>query len=281
MRSVQLILDEIAKRYDQGYADRIQSLAERRNSSSEGEDWFLQLTIPKTALSKHNGVDDHSTTKTFTLTETVPEGYLPVEGSPWTVTANGTEVTTVNEIVTTTYKWHVTSVGELTGDNYVYTIVNEEAPKDSSISITKKVTQNGAAPTVDDGTGTSPVDGTYTFTVKNTEATGVPADEGTVDYAEGQIVNKTVTITYVGGVADSATIVNNITTDADYGTTHAYTIGGTKSDDFGELTADNTANTGTVTIKGLPYIVIDAANNTSVGFVVNEGVNTNGTVLVV
>lgn len=43
MRSVQLILDEITKRYDQGYADRIQSLAERSNSSSEGEDWFLQL----------------------------------------------------------------------------------------------------------------------------------------------------------------------------------------------------------------------------------------------
>ena len=118
----------------------------------------LELTIPETALGKHNGSGDTTTAKTFTLTETVPTGYIEV--GPWTVTvtANGVESSTADDGTTIiTHNWLVTSVGDLAGSEGVYTIVN--TPDEGSLKLSKVVTVNKAATT------TTVADGDYTFTV--------------------------------------------------------------------------------------------------------------------
>ncbi len=99
----------------------------------------LTLTIPGSLLGKHNGAGDTTTTKTFTLTETVPEGYIEPTENPWTVTvtANGATVTETGGVTTTRYNWQVTSVGALTGNAGVYTIENE---KEASLTVNKSFT---------------------------------------------------------------------------------------------------------------------------------------------
>lgn len=124
----------------------------------------LTLTIPGAQLGLHNGAGDTTTEKTFTLTETVPEGYKAVTGNPWTVTvrANGTTVSGS----TTTYNWQVVSVGSLTGNQGVYTIENEEESQNGDLSLAKTLASYGA------NSGTK----LFTFQVV-LESTGLAADQ--------------------------------------------------------------------------------------------------------
>ena len=103
----------------------------------------LSLTIPGSALGKHSGSGDTSTTRTFTLTETVPEGYQAPAENPWTVTvtANGAMSTVSGEVTTIHYNWQVTGVGSLSGNEGVYTIENE--PTTGSLKLKKIVQENG------------------------------------------------------------------------------------------------------------------------------------------
>ena len=144
-------------------------------------------TIPKTFLGKHNrkdGADDTTTTKTFTLTETVPAGYEEV--APWTVTvkANGTSVEEVDDVTVTTYKWVLAGIEGLTVDatTAVYEITNTKKVGDDSetveIKLHKKTDSeedlSGVTFTLTDSedaavaSGVTGTDGTLTLTIPKT-----------------------------------------------------------------------------------------------------------------
>ena len=157
----------------------------------------LSLTIPGSALGKHSGSGDTSTTRTFTLTETVPAGYDEPAENPWTVTvtANGATSTVSGEVTTIHYNWQVTGVGSLSGNEGVYTIENE--PTTGSLKLKKQVSVNGTPV----NNNSTLADGTYTFMIyKKT---------GETTYTT--TATRTVTITITNGAMASvtgATMVN-------------------------------------------------------------------------